>query len=61
VLLAGTTVLLAGNKAEWRPSNGLRPSGLCTVLRGTMLHSIWVRCAAKHQQGVFSFHQQGVL
>ena len=47
------TVLLADNKAEWRPSNGL--GGLWTVLRVTMLHSIWaVRCAAKHQQGVFS-------
>jgi hypothetical protein len=47
------TVLLADNRAELRPSNGL--GGLWTVLRVTMLHSIWaVRCAAKHQQGVFT-------
>lgn len=46
------TVLLADSRAQWRPSKGL--GGLWTVLRVTMLHSIWaVRCAAKQQQGVF--------
>jgi hypothetical protein len=47
------SVLLADNWAEWRPSKGL--GGLWTVLRLTMLHSIWaVRCAARQQQGVYS-------
>ena len=46
-------VLLADCRAGWRPSTGL--GGLWTVLRATMLHSIWaVRCAAKQQQGVYS-------
>jgi hypothetical protein len=66
---SGTSGAAGGHSAAGGQQGGVAavqrpqaPRGLWTVLRVAMLHSIWaVRCAAKHQQGVFTRQAVGAV
>ena len=53
-------VLLADDAGVWRPSGGMGP--LWTLLRVTMLKSVWVvRCAQRRQPEQHVFHRVAIL